>query len=34
MYLSVCLILSCYQENARYPIDHEKNPFLTTRLKK
>lgn len=28
MYLFICLILSCYQENARYPIDHAKNSFL------
>ncbi|MAC62655.1 MAG: gliding motility-associated peptidyl-prolyl isomerase GldI [Flavobacteriaceae bacterium] len=28
MYLSVCLILSCYQENARYPMDHRKKSFL------
>ena len=28
MYLFVCLILSCYQENARYPIDHAKKSFL------
>lgn len=28
IYLFICLILSCYQENARYPIDHAKNSFL------
>ena len=28
MYLSVFLFLSCYQENARYPIDHAKKSFL------
>ena len=28
IYLVVCLTLSCYQENARYPIDHAKKTFL------
>ena len=28
MYLVVCLTLSCYQENARYPIDHAKKSFF------
>ena len=28
IYLVVCLTLSCYQENARYPIDHRKKSFL------